>query len=313
MAPAHKQPKLTLEQASSHELVVRAVKKAISDFACRDLVVKPFAQGGLGVIFTVRNHANQKILLKVPSYGRRNPDEYWLLEHSLAKEANILRELNCEAVPGLIKFDDSGKYLFREFAAGQRLEDLHKKGAVTDVCKKNVLSSLLLVARQLFDTFHLHAKGCFVIRDFKPVNLILSEHDSSIKLVDVGGTRPENDMLSKTARPFRVGSGKWLHWAPEQLMEMRESLDRRADYFSLGSTVFFVLVGKPPYGNTEPDRDKVFTLYQEHYWAILCALDNVGKSLHLPPGLVEYIGKCLSPLSKDRPCFLPEWIGSQSI
>lgn len=307
------QPKLTLEQASSHILVADAMNKAISEYDCHDSIVKPFAQGGLGVIFTVMNCNTEEVLLKVPSYGRRCPDEYWLLEHSLAKEAAILKELSCEAVPALIKTDGTGKYLFREFAVGQRLADLHKKSKVSNESKKEVLTSLFKATRQLFNAFHEHEKGCFVIRDFKPVNLILSDKDVGIRLVDVGSTRPESDMLSKTTRPYRVGSGKWRHWAPEQLMEKSECLDRRADYFSLGSTVYFVMTAKNPYKNIEPDRNKVVTTYQKDYPVISETLARMGDSIQLLPKAVDFIESCLSPIPSERPSLLPDWFGNEPI
>ena len=313
MLTRYKQPKLTLDQASSHYLVVDAVNKAIIDYGCPNAIVKPFAQGGLGVIFTVQNYNNEAVLLKVPSYGRRDPSEHWLLEHNLAKEAIVLKELNCEAVPAIFKYDRLGKYIFREFAAGHRLADFYKKNQASDESKIKVIKSLFFAARQIFKAFHEHEKGCFVIRDFKPVNLIVGENDFAIQLVDVGGTRPENDMLSKTPRHYRIGSGKWLHWAPEQLMEKIEWLDRRVDYFSLGSTVFFIMTGRPAYKNIEPNRDKVIATYMHEYKHITQIIEKAGNSIRLPLQVIDFISKCLNPIYEERPYNIPEMIGCEFI
>src|SRR6185369_16913527 len=124
----------------------------------------------------------------------------WLLEHSLKKEAAILRTVACRHVPTLLRADPAGRFLYRTFHAGAPLEEF-------DSATERVAAfrALLRAAQALFRAFHESPLGCYVIRDVKPLNLILSPTSRRVTLVDVGSVRPESNMLPRTRTPSRVG------------------------------------------------------------------------------------------------------------
>lgn len=158
----HNKWKLSLVEASEHPLVQTAVTNALVHYGTDEFFVKPLAQGGQGVVFLIQNRDGSDVLLKVPSYGTRSQEEYWLLEHGLAKESAILDVLNSKAVPLLIKYDYGGRYMFREFVEGVRLSDLR----ISNDFKLPLLRCLLNTAQELFHVFHFSNRGCYVIRDF---------------------------------------------------------------------------------------------------------------------------------------------------
>lgn len=293
----HNKWKLSLVEASEHPLGQTAVTNALVHYGTDEFFVKPLAQGGQGIVFFIQNRYGSAVLLKVPSYGTRSQAEYWLLEHGLAKESAILSELKCNVVPSLIKCDDSGQYLFREFVDGIRLSEL----IVSDDTKSPLLKSLFYTAQNLFSAFHYSKRGCYVIRDFKPANLIVDPNCLTMKLIDVGSARPETDMLSKTSRPYRLGSGKWLYWAPEQLMEKVEWLNRKADYFSVAATAFFIITGKAPYDNLENNHEKAMAGYLSQYQDVRGLLSSEGRKLKVPNELLNFLQRCLNPISQERP------------
>lgn len=235
-------------------------------------------------------------VLKVPRYESRPPGEHWLLEHALRKEATILRSVECDHVPMLLDMDGTGRFLYRTFHAGMPLESTN--GAMD---RRIVLSAVLAAARELFRTFHESSRGCYVIRDLKPRNLVLSPDSQCVILVDVGSVRPEGDMLPKTLRPDRVGSRKWLYWAPEQLLERKQELDRRADYFSLGATAYFILTGQAPYRNSTRNPDQFLSSYLAQYATVTSTFHKACTRCEIPDRVVWFLESCLHPLPSERP------------
>lgn len=132
--------------------------------------------------------------------------------------------------------EDGGfHYFVLEYAAGG---DLHE--AVVKPRSPLPRAALLRAILQAGEALeHAHGQG-LVHRDVKPQNILL-DRDGSARLTDfdlvlaadsTGGTR-SGAML-----------GTYLFAAPEALEDGR-SVDRRADVYSLGMTLLFVLHGRP--------------------------------------------------------------------
>jgi hypothetical protein len=87
-------------------------------------------------------------------------------------------------------------------------------------------------------------------RDIKPQNLILT-HDGGrriIKILDFGLAKATRE--GDTTAHDLTGSGQWLgtpdYIAPEQSLDAART-DIRADLYSLGCTLYFLLAGRPPF------------------------------------------------------------------
>ncbi len=88
-----------------------------------------------------------------------------------------------------------------------------------------------------------------VHRDLKPANLMLTEEEDEqiVKIIDFG--------LAKKIHPSGEASGAFTiaggfvgtaeFASPEQIRE--SDLDVRSDIYSLGATLFFILIGRPPF------------------------------------------------------------------
>lgn len=89
-------------------------------------------------------------------------------------------------------------------------------------------------------------------RDIKPANLIINRQQV-VKILDLGMARliaegaAESDVDEKI-----IGTVDYM--SPEQALES-DDLDHRADLYSLGCTFYFLLTGRPPFGEgTLPQR-----------------------------------------------------------
>ena len=89
-----------------------------------------------------------------------------------------------------------------------------------------------------------------VHRDIKPSNLFVTKETGQIKILDMGLA-----LLSEEQTPAALTStgqcfGTPDYMAPEQ-WEDAHTCDARADLYSLGCTLFLLLVGRTPYGGDE--------------------------------------------------------------
>lgn len=129
-------------------------------------------------------------------------------------------------------------------------------GTLQNLCEENgplPWSEVRLFAIQIAAALdYAHASG-FVHRDIKPANIMLNGVGKSrqAKLIDFGlakqfvsGTESSSATVRNDQENFR---GNFATASPEQILE--KPLDQRSDLFSLGVTLWWLLIGKNPFGD----------------------------------------------------------------
>src|SRR5262249_55404054 len=144
-------------------------------------------------------------------------------------------------------------FLAMEYVEGADLGRLVKQGGPLPVLK-----ACTYIRQAACGLAHAHAAG-IVHRDIKPHNLIMSVRDGLIKLAELGLARlprSTNDEVtaalsgmkgSGTLTPQNavlMGTADYL--APEQAVDFH-SADIRADIYSLGCTLYYLLTARPPF------------------------------------------------------------------
>ena len=130
-------------------------------------------------------------------------------------------------------------YMVMEYVIGV---DLNQK--IKDDGNATVDDALNYVRQSADALTHAHARN-IVHRDIKPANLLLGA-DNSVKLLDLGLAllRDEVESLTVLHNERVMGTADYL--SPEQAVNSHE-VDHRADIYSLGCTLYYLLTGKPPF------------------------------------------------------------------
>lgn len=255
------------------------------------------ARGGGSLIFRMPTAAHGELALKVPAFDRLPPDRFSEAQAKLLREAVVLGAVASRYVPRLVECEVETGYLAREYIEGESLEAIKSKPSLNRDARLRLCSDVLRAAADLFAAFHNSPWGGHVIRDFKPRNLICTDDERRIVLVDVGGVRSESDIPSRRRGGHRIGTGAWCYWPPEQLLEKAGWLDRRVDYFALGSTLHTLVFGSTPFANRSPTDRLMQDYFRDH--AAMAA--RLRQTADMPPALAAYVIACLSPDPAERP------------
>jgi serine/threonine protein kinase len=149
-----------------------------------------------------------------------------------------------------------------------------------------------------------HGMG-IIHRDIKPGNLML-DHGGTVRVLDLGLARivDANNPFSKTATGRLTQSGMCMgtidYMAPEQA-EDPHGVDHRADIYSLGCTLFFLLTGQVPFpGKTILKR---MLAHQEHAAPSLRAIRPESS-----PALEAAYLKMMAKRPEERPASMTDVI-----
>lgn len=192
--------------------------------------------GGMGTVFRAhRKSDGAEVAIKVlrPSLSRNTR-----YVERLRREAEISMRLDH---PGLVKglgFAEEGgyHYIVMEFCPGRTLGALLKNWGRFP--EDQVLDLGIQVAEALA---YAHENGV-VHRDVKPGNLLIDD-EGNAKLTDLGLAKAESDP-TLTRDGGTVGTPQYM--SPEQA-ESPTGVDERSDLYSLGATLYHMLVGQPPF------------------------------------------------------------------
>ncbi len=218
-------------------------------------IKRELGRGGMGVVYLAHNRLmGRDEVLKVMS--RQIMERPGVLERFLREIRAVgkLRHPNIVTAYHAIRLRDSIVFAM-EFVEGLDLSRIVKaKGPllVNHACNFIYQAALGLQ--------HAHEEG-LVHRDIKPGNLMLASERSkaTIKILDFGlakVTREQKVDSTLTSEGQALGTPDFI--APEQIIDA-QSADIRADIYSLGATLYYLLTGRPPF-----QANSLYDIYQAH-------------------------------------------------
>jgi serine/threonine protein kinase len=192
--------------------------------------------GGFGVVFRAMDVVLQRIVaVKVLAsrLAATSPARKRFL-----REARSSAQVRHENVVQVYAIEEQPlPYLVMEFIPGETLQQRLDRTGPLEV------PEVLRIGRQIAEGLAAaHAMG-LIHRDVKPANVMIERGaEARVKLTDFGLARATDDArISQSG----VVAGTPLYMAPEQARG--EALDHRADLFSLGSVLYVMCTGRPPF------------------------------------------------------------------
>jgi serine/threonine protein kinase len=195
-------------------------------------------------------------------------------------EARAIARVSHPNVASVFYADSEGDHHFfvMEFIEGESLEQsVEAKGCLTPV---RTIGYAVQVVRGLAAA---NDRG-IIHRDVKPANLMLAA-DGTIKITDFGLAKLAGGGLKVTQAGEVMGTPHYM--APEQ--GRGDETDFRADIYSLGATLFYLLTGLTPYEGKTPVE--VILKHQEAPPPFLT---------RAPPSLNRLIGKMMAKNRDER-------------
>ena len=212
-------------------------------------LIDVLGQGGMGKVYLARHTMmNRPVALKTIS--RKLEKDPAAMQRFLI-EARAVAALDHPNIVHAYSVDNEGDtyYMVLEYVEGQNLQQLvEAEGPLDYLCAADYV-------RQAADGLaHAHSKG-LIHCDIKPSNLLVNAQ-GVVKILDMGMARvigqgePAEEETNGAAG--LVGTVDFM--APEQATQSPD-FDHRADLYSLGCTLYYLLTGHPPFPEgTVPER-----------------------------------------------------------
>ena len=218
-------------------------------------IKRELGRGGMGVVYLAHNTLmGRDEVLKV--MGRQIMERPGVLDRFLREIRAVakLRHPNIVTAYHATRLGESIVFAM-EYVEGLDLSKLVKaKGPLPVGYACNFVYQAALGLQ------HAHEEG-LVHRDIKPGNLMLSRKggQATVKVLDFGlakATREEKVDSALTSEGQALGTPDFI--APEQILDAPNA-DIRADIYSLGGTLYYLLTGRPPF-----QANSLYDIYQAH-------------------------------------------------
>ncbi len=204
--------------------------------------------GGMSSVYLAEHVLMQRrVAIKVLPQTRVEDSSYLARFHLEAQAAAALDHRNIVRAYDVDNWEKT-HYIVMEYVEGRDLQNIVKDSGPLDY-----YLAANYIAQAAAGLDHAHEAG-LIHRDIKPANLLV-DSKGTVKVLDLGLAKFSNsDKASLTIAHDENVLGTADYLAPEQALNSH-SVDRRADLYSLGCTLYFVLTGHPPFPEgTLPQR-----------------------------------------------------------
>ena len=255
------------------------------------VLLDKIGEGGIGQVYKARHRRMDRVVaLKV-------------LSPAVTRDENIVRRFHQEVKvaaklshPNIVTAFDADEargthFLVMEFVEARDLSAIvEKEGPLS------VGDAVHCIAQAAKGLEYAHKKGV-VHRDIKPANLLL-DAEGILKILDMGlarfddasGAAQDSGSLNLTQTGQIMGTIDFM--SPEQTINSKQA-DHRADIYSLGCTLYYLLGGKTMYG-----RGPALELFLAHREKPIPSLRALRKCI--PEELTAVFEKMVAKKPEDR-------------
>lgn len=241
--------------------------------------------GGMGAVFRALDTTlDRTVAVKV--LARRESDDEETLRR-FRNEAQSAARLDHENIGRVHAVGSEGDwhYIVFEYIEGTNIRDLVRERGPFDPART------IDVAIQVADALEHASEREIVHRDIKPSNIVITPAGRA-RIVDMGLARLHQVDGDADLTVSGMTLGTFDYISPEQARDPRAA-DVRSDLYSLGCTMFFMLVGRPPFA----EGTMVQKLLQ-HQQATPPAIDEIRPEV--PRRLAAVVERLMAKDPLDR-------------
>lgn len=253
-------------------------------------ILRALGQGGMGRVYLARHSklgrlVALKILASSRLGDRRASERFEAEMRAIGRlsHANIVTAHDAREVDGVA-------VLVTEFVDGFDLGELLRRTGplkIADACE---------IVRRVAVALQYTSDQGFVHRDVKPSNIMLS-HSGEVKLLDLGLARlqyGDGEVAEFTATGQTMGTADYI--SPEQVKDSR-TVDIRSDIYSLGATLFKLLVGRAPFADEK--HSTAFAKMTAHVSMVPARVRSLRSEV--PEELSQLVAAMLAKEPDSRP------------
>lgn len=199
-------------------------------------VERLIGSGGMGVVFKAFDtELNRPVAIKLlaPYLASSGPARKRFAREARAAAAVV----HPHVVPiHNVETERESPFIVMQYVSGESLQARIDRVGALELCE------ILRIGMQVADGLSAAHQQGIVHRDIKPSNILLEEDVERALISDFGLARAVDD-ASLTRTGFHPGTPQYM--SPEQASG--QSVDARSDLFSLGSMLYTMCTGRPPF------------------------------------------------------------------
>jgi serine/threonine protein kinase len=199
-------------------------------------VERLIGSGGMGVVFKAFDtELNRPVAIKLlaPYLASSGPARKRFAREARAAAAVV----HPHVVPiHNVETERESPFIVMQYISGESLQTRIDRNGPLELCE------ILRIGMQVADGLSAAHQQGLVHRDIKPANILLEEDVDRALIGDFGLARAADD-ASLTRTGFHPGTPEYM--SPEQASGL--SVDARSDLFSLGSMIYTMCTGRPPF------------------------------------------------------------------
>ncbi|QEF99376.1 Serine/threonine-protein kinase PknB [Stieleria maiorica] len=281
---------LTVLIAASRIAKRTAIAQAAVHPLSRYELVAELGSGGMGVVYRAKHgQLGRDTALKVLRGDRDNLEDRLRFDRE-AKLAASLSNPHTVTIYDYGRGDEGEAYCVMEFLKGITLYDVVARSGFLPYGRA------LFILRQVCDSLGEAHKLGLVHRDIKPQNIMLSL-DASVGdwavVFDFGLAKPLQPDADSYQTAETIWAGTPMYMAPERYREPN-NIDPRSDIYSVGCIAYFLLSGRPPFIECDP----------ESLFALVLTEQPISISVHrdqdVPEEIVAVVKRCMAKSVDDR-------------
>ncbi len=216
-------------------------------------ILSELGRGGMGVVYQARQVAlNRLVALKtILSGAGAGPDEL----ARFRREAEAVARLQHANIVQIYEVGDQGgtAYFSQEYVGGGTLAQKLAAG-------RQPPQQAAALAETLARAVHCAHQAGIVHRDLKPANVLLTA-DGTPKIADFGLAKQLDGAAFQTESGAVMGTPAYM--APEQAQGKVKEVGPAADVYALGTILYEMLTGRPPFHGATPLDTMVQVLTEE--------------------------------------------------